>query len=316
MPNAEPWTPAEDVALCKAYTNISEDGATSTDQRSSLFWDRIHDTYTGLVPAGTPARKAGALQSRWSGLIRPDVSLFASCLAVVKAEEHSGWTDMEHIDEALLRFTAKREQLNANATHEYEEELRAGATKGKRKPRVRPELFRLHHCYEVLRQSVRFMRDVPRPRKRPRLPVTHQLNNDDGSDNSESDGRASSVEIGNASGTEGSQSTASSAQLLRPASAGKKKAKQLELEGQVDKAIMHSQRELANATSAQVSIMKEQLEVAKQKVELMANQQQALRDQAEMSIMCTSTEGLSDFGKEYLLLKQILDEMKKRTQTS
>ncbi|ETP53898.1 hypothetical protein F442_01251, partial [Phytophthora nicotianae P10297] len=148
MPNAEPWTPAEDVALCKAYTNISEDGATSTDQRSSLFWDRIHDTYTGLVPAGTPARKAGALQSRWSGLIRPDVSLFASCLAVVKAEEHSGWTDMEHIDEALLRFTAKREQLNANATHEYEEELRAGATKGKRKPRVRPELFRLHHCYE------------------------------------------------------------------------------------------------------------------------------------------------------------------------
>ncbi|KAE9160552.1 hypothetical protein PF004_g31141 [Phytophthora fragariae] len=101
---------------------------------------------------------------------------------------------------------------------------------------------------------------------------------------------------------------------VRPTSAGKKKAKQLHFEEQVDKAIMHSQRELAVAPSAQVEIMREQLQVANKKVEIMESQQQAERDQAEMAIMCTSTEGLSDFGKQYLLLKQkqVLDRMKNR----
>ncbi|KAF1775734.1 hypothetical protein GQ600_1733 [Phytophthora cactorum] len=61
MPNAEPWTPAEDATLCKAYNNISDDDATSTDQRSSLFCERICETNTGLAPAGTSARKEGAL---------------------------------------------------------------------------------------------------------------------------------------------------------------------------------------------------------------------------------------------------------------
>ncbi|GMF24790.1 unnamed protein product [Phytophthora fragariaefolia] len=43
---------------------------------------------------------------------------------------------------------------------------------------------------------------------------------------------------------------------------GKKRAKQMNLEDQVDRAMMHSQRELAKATSAQVDIMQQQLVVS------------------------------------------------------
>ncbi|KAE8900594.1 hypothetical protein PF005_g24334 [Phytophthora fragariae] len=37
MPNATPWIVEEGVHLCKAYTNVSEDGARSTDQMQQRF---------------------------------------------------------------------------------------------------------------------------------------------------------------------------------------------------------------------------------------------------------------------------------------
>ncbi|GMF18455.1 unnamed protein product [Phytophthora lilii] len=67
---------------------------------------------------------------------------------------------------------------------------------------------------------------------------------------------------------------------------------------------MHSRQELAVATSAQVEIMKEQLGVTKEKVAALASHQKIMHDQAGMKVMCTVTEGLSDIGKEYILLKQ------------
>ncbi|KAE8960974.1 hypothetical protein PR003_g4126 [Phytophthora rubi] len=266
MPNATPWSVEEDVRLCKAYTNISEDGATSTDQNATAFWDRIHATYSQLGATDTVARKPGALQTRWAGLIRPDVALYASCLAAVEAQQRSGWTEQDYTNEAANRFTAKREQLNANALREYNEGVSSGSVKGKRKPRLKPETFRLLHCFNVLRGCVRFMRDIPTPRKRPCQPSEHDesgLLDDDGADSEDSDKQ----DTGEAtlSSMDTFQSPVGVLHAVRPTSAGKKKAKQLHFEEQVDKVIMHSQRELAVATSAQVEIMREQLQVAKKR---------------------------------------------------
>ncbi|ETM38904.1 hypothetical protein L914_14892 [Phytophthora nicotianae] len=69
MPNAAPWSHEEDIRLCRAYTNISEDDCISTDQDVTHFWDRIHQTYTQL---GEDYKKNKGLQSRWS---LPDVAL-------------------------------------------------------------------------------------------------------------------------------------------------------------------------------------------------------------------------------------------------
>ncbi|ETI55187.1 hypothetical protein F443_02112 [Phytophthora nicotianae P1569] len=121
------------------------------------------------------------------------------------------------------------------------------------------------------------MRDIPRPRKRTRLENEAEVHEQGAEDvNTSSD----TAEFDSLTGdddpalrTDVFQPPAGSQSFARPASAGKKKAKQHHLEGQVDKAIMHSQRELAAATMAQVEILKEQLQIAKRKVELMENQQ-------------------------------------------
>ncbi|KAG1690883.1 hypothetical protein DVH05_027485 [Phytophthora capsici] len=322
MPNASGWTQDEDVYLCTAYTNTSEDGATSTDQSSRSFWDRVHSTFTQLAGPGAIGRNAGALQSRWSGLIRPDVALFASLIATVEGEKHSGWTDVEVYNAACERFSAKREQQNQNALQEYERSLSEGRAKTKRKPRAKQEDFRLKHCFDVLSKSVRFMRDVPMPRKRPAAALEPEP---DGSgfdflvgENRESDDaedEVNSIKTGNssASSTAEFQSPTRSTVPVRPTSAGKKKMKQMQTEEQIDKSTMHSQRQLATASAAQVEIMQKQLEVAKQKNQILASQQQAMVDQQEMALMCTSTDGLSDLGKEFLRIKetQLLERLKK-----
>ncbi|ETP24992.1 hypothetical protein F441_02090 [Phytophthora nicotianae CJ01A1] len=37
MPNATPWSHEEDIRLCRAYTNISEDGCISTARKRHIF---------------------------------------------------------------------------------------------------------------------------------------------------------------------------------------------------------------------------------------------------------------------------------------
>ncbi|KAF4136058.1 hypothetical protein GN958_ATG00203, partial [Phytophthora infestans] len=66
-------------------------------RRSSRFSEGIHDSYTELIPAGPPTRKAIALQSRWSMVKanaagRPSLCLRFSCRALTIG---IGWSDME-----------------------------------------------------------------------------------------------------------------------------------------------------------------------------------------------------------------------------
>ncbi|KAF4135973.1 hypothetical protein GN958_ATG14838, partial [Phytophthora infestans] len=168
-----------------------------------------------------------------------------------------------------------------------------------------------HHCYDFLKGSARF---IPRPRKGARLQNEFEV-------------YEQGAEVTLRSLTQSLMMMfllfllisfsllLVIGLLLRPASAGKKKAKQLHLEGQTDKDIMHSQRELAAATTGQVKLLKEQLQIAKRKVDLTGNQQLSLKEQAEMSMICATTEGLSEFGKEFLLRKQkqVLEQMRKQT---
>ena len=91
MPNATKWTPYEDVALCKAYSNISSDRAVGTDQSSKTFWSRIKKTFELIRAGGSgTSRATTALQNRWSSLINPDVRLFAGLLAVVSSVRRRG----------------------------------------------------------------------------------------------------------------------------------------------------------------------------------------------------------------------------------
>ncbi|KAL3662537.1 hypothetical protein V7S43_012392 [Phytophthora oleae] len=140
------------------------------------------------------------------------------------------------------------------------------------------------------------MRDFPAPRKRQRTSVSTQ---DEGSDDGGSEDQSTS-QFGDNEDLFVSAELISpgpvngSAWLERPKSAGKKTSKQLQFEEQVDRAMMHSQHELAKATCAQVNITKEQLEVEKKKASTVELQQHASSGLAEMADMCTSTQGFLD----------------------
>ncbi|ETI33105.1 hypothetical protein F442_20007 [Phytophthora nicotianae P10297] len=69
MPNATPWSHEEDIRLCSAYTNISEDGCISTDQDATHFWDQIHQLYTQLGEDSATTRKQGLCKADGPGLL-------------------------------------------------------------------------------------------------------------------------------------------------------------------------------------------------------------------------------------------------------
>ena len=80
------WSESEDVTLCKAFCNISNDGAVGTDQSVKTFWSRIKEAFD-TANGGTTRRAVTALQNRWSSLINPDVKLLCALMAVVSAFE-------------------------------------------------------------------------------------------------------------------------------------------------------------------------------------------------------------------------------------
>ncbi|KAG6943831.1 hypothetical protein JG688_00017409, partial [Phytophthora aleatoria] len=74
------------------------------------------------------------------------------------------------------------------------------------------------------------------------------------------------------------QSPAPSSTISYPQQTGfrrQKEMKQMQFEEQINKAMMHSQRELAKATSAQVDVMQQQLEVALKKVAILEAHQKS-----------------------------------------
>ncbi|OWY94269.1 hypothetical protein PHMEG_00036049 [Phytophthora megakarya] len=131
MPNAAPWTHNADVHLCRAYTNVSEDGATSTDQSSSLFWDRVSTVFALTVlrvmqeRCKAVGRLEFALTSHYMlhALHRYMYMDFIACILNAKIEAHRGWTEEDYVHEAKLSFTAKRKQQNCNAFREYEDDM-------------------------------------------------------------------------------------------------------------------------------------------------------------------------------------------------
>ncbi|KAF4133264.1 putative NAM-associated domain-containing protein [Phytophthora infestans] len=83
MPKAKGWEREEEVHLCQAQVNVTEDQTVGTDQSMATFWERVHTTFVELE-GGATSRNTNALQTHWSNLIRPDVTLCASLPAVLR----------------------------------------------------------------------------------------------------------------------------------------------------------------------------------------------------------------------------------------
>lgn len=82
----------------------------------------------------------------------------------MRGEQHSGWSEDDIIEEALLRYVSRKEKANANAAEAYEKKLEiyeAGGGSGNppTKPKKHCEEFKLMHAYQILKESSVFRRD-------------------------------------------------------------------------------------------------------------------------------------------------------------
>ncbi|KAI3857793.1 hypothetical protein MKX03_033921, partial [Papaver bracteatum] len=69
------WTPAEDIALTKAYLYVSVDSIVGKDQTSERMWSRILVAWRENMGTYDESRKANGLSCRW-GLIQAAVTKF------------------------------------------------------------------------------------------------------------------------------------------------------------------------------------------------------------------------------------------------
>lgn len=103
------------------------------------------------------------------------IQFIVLCLILhqVRGEDHSGWEEDDYVNEALLRFTARREMTNKNNREAFDKKManggKSGTGRSAAKFRKVPEDFRFMHLYEILVDSPVFLRDtdeVSKKRKR------------------------------------------------------------------------------------------------------------------------------------------------------
>ena len=97
----------EDVCLCIAHVNISQDGAIATNQTMEDFWERIAEKFleqqskcTACLKAKRPVRKGSSLRNRFDRKIKPTVNEFNGFYKPCKENPVSGENEEDIIRNA------------------------------------------------------------------------------------------------------------------------------------------------------------------------------------------------------------------------
>jgi len=105
------FTPGEDVALAKAWIQVSGDSIAGADQKGSVFYSRVKSIYNeGLKPEGTPNRSFTSLKRRFD-LIKSAVVKFSACYSTVKRARPTGVNEHDIIRLATAIFNGKKSTI-------------------------------------------------------------------------------------------------------------------------------------------------------------------------------------------------------------
>nr|XP_045090251.1 glutathione S-transferase T3-like [Aegilops tauschii subsp. strangulata] len=150
------YTILEDQALIKAWSAVSLDACTGTNQTSKRYWQRIEDQYFRIMknyPNKTP-RTFRSLQGHWEN-IDPMCSRWAACLEQVRNAPPSGTVESDY---------------DKIAQHRYKD---MEASEGR--------FFKLEHCWELLQKCDKWkLIDKESPLKRGSLTNMDEDEDDDG----------------------------------------------------------------------------------------------------------------------------------------
>ena len=91
------FTPIEDVLLCRAYVNISQDPIKGNDQKIGVLWENIYTKFIelkkdeGETEVGHQ-RDITSIMNRFKRHISKDVQLFNGMLGRIRSKKESGST--------------------------------------------------------------------------------------------------------------------------------------------------------------------------------------------------------------------------------
>jgi hypothetical protein len=104
------YTDVEDLALCKAYANVSTDPIHGTHQKGSTFWTAIKEKYDIFLPevnkeeevelVNLPERNCDSLEQRYNKTIKKIMHKWNGYYKKAKTPLKSGWTEDMYRDHA------------------------------------------------------------------------------------------------------------------------------------------------------------------------------------------------------------------------
>ena len=131
-PRAAGFDEDEDLLLCKAFVNCSENPIHGTDQKGTVFFaavgSRFRDLYNQLDERVLDrTRDDAACKNRWYRYIQPNVNLFNKYYKDLKESKPSGWKEEDLINAAAEEFKDRHAKV-----------------------------FKWKHCVEILHQMPKF----------------------------------------------------------------------------------------------------------------------------------------------------------------
>jgi hypothetical protein len=105
----------EDVALCRAYVNTSENPIFGSNQTGDAFWVAVSTTFNKIAKTDKDIevyvlRDATALRNRFQRLVLPQMNIYNRFWREAHAKKISGWTADDYIrkaDELFEEYTGK-----------------------------------------------------------------------------------------------------------------------------------------------------------------------------------------------------------------
>lgn len=97
------YSESEDVAIARAYINVSLDPVIGTDQKEAKYYERIWHVYKEKKPEDAITRPLTSVQTRVKTMVKECVR-FAACYRSIVAMRKSGFTEDDNIRLATALF--------------------------------------------------------------------------------------------------------------------------------------------------------------------------------------------------------------------
>ena len=97
------YTIAEDVAIARAYVNVSMDPITGSDQKEGTYYSRIYDVYKQKKPEDCVTRPMTSVTTRVKTMTK-EVVRFAACYKSVVSMRKRGYNEDDNVRLATAMF--------------------------------------------------------------------------------------------------------------------------------------------------------------------------------------------------------------------